>query len=458
MSLQFNPSSYLQALEMKRRAEQQNMPDLNQSVTQPIFQGLDAMNQFQQQKRQQSMQDFQMKLQGAEARDKYGPNWDGSNPSPVQSSPQDNSQPTDSMPQPTMFRGGVQSPNKLSLNQQWPQMASAGVSDTPEAQQPGRSKFVDQFNQFASSIGHPPIPHPGEVNGGQPSQPDQNQSLLDIVGHPAKTTYEQNQQNRAMESYKNRKTIQDQMEGADQNSKKSQLAQQLGKSMGIDMSGMAYDDIVKSMPLIEKKYGVDQATAYKNALLDYKETHAGDASDKQDKARWDKIIEQTNPNKATSRSALGIATLGNQKGNRALAVLNKSDATNQDINTAIADISSIFQGGAPTEAGIHAQEYDTLAGKIAGYKTYLTSEPAAVATPEIKQHLIGLVNELKKINSETIKDQFDYEETAHPDLISKNRGAWDALRKRNSVGSMGDAGQAGQGGGMQVGRFKVVAH
>ena len=153
----------------------------------------------------------------------------------------------------------------------------------------------------------------------------------------------------------------------------------------------------------------------------------------QDVKRWDQIVKDTDPYKASSRSALGIATIGNQRANRAIPVLQNPNATNQDINTAIADISGIFQGGVPTESGIHEQEYNTLAKKIADMKTYITGAPSAPAVPEVKQHLLELVNTLKQINNSSIKDQLDYVETSHPDLISKNRDAWTKLRQRIGV-------------------------
>lgn len=214
-----------------------------------------------------------------------------------------------------------------------------------------------------------------------------------------------------------------------------------------------------------QKGRMDATAAYRDDLTTNRTANAAtgnqDKINKEDRKRWDDVVKNIDPYKASSRSALGIATIGNQRANRAIPVLQNPQATNQDLNTAIADISGIFQGGVPTEAGIHAQEYDTLVGRFNNLKTLITGNPSAPALPQVKQHLLELVSTLKQVNNQTLKDQLDYTETAYPDLIQKNQVAWQGLRKRIGADNPSDTSQNNaQGGGQvhQIGRFKVMVH
>lgn len=203
-----------------------------------------------------------------------------------------------------------------------------------------------------------------------------------------------------------------------------------------DTSGLS-DLPEKQRSLFNSNREFNQREADRQEMQKWRESNVNvktsEKQDQMDRKRWDSIIKDTNPYKASSRSALGMAVIGNQRASRAVPVLQNPNATNQDINTAIADISGIFQGGVPTESGMHEQEYKTWLGKLSDLKTLVSGTPSAPAIPEIKQHLIDLIGELKNVNNQTIKDQLDYTETAYPDLIQKNNVAWQGLRKRIGV-------------------------
>lgn len=207
-----------------------------------------------------------------------------------------------------------------------------------------------------------------------------------------------------------------------------------------------YDPTTGKTTVFQGKRGIKVGTdQYGDPRIDYGAdynqgtipTKVGNSSGaNQDNKLWYQLTKESNPTTASSRSVLGMAATGTAKAQRADAVLARPDATPQDIAAAVKDLGSIFQGGAPTDSGTHELEYNTLATKWANLQTLVTSNPAAVNSPQIKQHMRDIIKELNDVNQRTINDNFDYQELAHPELIASHRKAWDAIRGKARASSL----------------------
>ena len=169
----------------------------------------------------------------------------------------------------------------------------------------------------------------------------------------------------------------------------------------------------------------------------------------QDQRTWSHIVDKTDPLQQSSRSGIGMAVNANIRANRALTLLNKKDMTPQEMETVSADLAGIFQGGAPTQIGMHDQEYNTLQKTYAGIVQHLTANPQDAASPQIKERLIGVVNGLKKLDSGILDDHINYMEKAYKSVISKHKDEWEAMKENlrgSSVMKTGDESQdSGQG-------------
>lgn len=404
MALQFDPSPYLRAFQYGRDVDKQNADaPLNSAsnLGSTLGQIGQKMAQIPAQQRQARMQQL---LDAKTLRDSgvnVGPAMDWVNTGRFPSAPSVNSDPSSSMPSPSptpMFGG-----SKLDLN------GNSSGSPVIDAW-----KNHPDLTQFA-----PKSPPSGQPAGFGALLANAQPSLKDRLTQS--------------EIAKN---------NADAQSKNAP------DSMTPVSAAVAMFPSLKSQQAaLEKEFPNGMSDKHLTLIAQSQKSEAG-SSEKQaqaDKKRWDAIIKDTDPYKASSRSALGMATIGNQRANRAIPVLQNPNATNQDISTAIADISGIFQGGIPTDAGQHAQEYNTLAGRLSNLKTLVTGQPSAPAIPEVKAHLLDLINTLKDVNNQSIKDQLDYTETAYPDLIQKNQMAWQGIRKRMGVDQAGSQSpQSGQ--------------
>lgn len=395
--LQFSP--YTDPLAVRKLSDQENQQKIDnlQQAMGMIGQGVSG---YQQNQRQNAMLDIQKQQAAREQSDFVQ----------KQAEYQRQNTPQGQMPgwnQPgegdmTMAPGisGPQTQNPLSIfqgggmgSQSQPntQMASAGVSDAPpmfkptqDAQQSPQRGVLDHWDQQYPHLasGHSRTDIPGLPQG-----------LNDAYNNPSLS----------------RRDVAD-------------LSGRYGTGLEYQKEGAA---ITKSNAEAKKA----EADALK-AISEANGSKNTAKSDAVDAKRWDAIIKDTDPYKASSRSPLGMATIGNLKADHVIPILQNPNATNQDINASLAALDTVFQGGAATQSGIHSQEYNTIQSKLANFKTLLSSQPQAVATPEIKQHIIGLLQGLKEVNKATIKDQLDFVEAAHPDLIRKNVDAWKNVRSR----------------------------
>lgn len=151
--------------------------------------------------------------------------------------------------------------------------------------------------------------------------------------------------------------------------------------------------------------------------------------DQFDQKEWDKIVKETNPLTASSRSTLGMASKANFQADRALVTLSKPVVTNQEAGNVMADIAAIYQTGSPTQYGMSHQEYSTLYGKIQGALQTVTGKPQDALPNAIKSRLIGVLHDMKGTNSLVLKQQLDFTERSKKKIIDKFPDEWKGIRQ-----------------------------
>lgn len=142
---------------------------------------------------------------------------------------------------------------------------------------------------------------------------------------------------------------------------------------------------------------------------------------KQDALRqksWEKIVKNSDPSTASSRSTLGMAANANLRADRAMSSLNNPMLTKQDAQNVIADIAGIYAGGAPTDIGMTHGSYDTATSQLAGLQQYITGNLNDTLSPDIKNHMKQVIADLKKTNNDAIRSHFKYQETANRSIVT----------------------------------------
>lgn len=150
--------------------------------------------------------------------------------------------------------------------------------------------------------------------------------------------------------------------------------------------------------------------------------------DQFDQKQWTALTNKFNPAVVSSRSSLGMASNGNLRADRALSTLMQPMVTNAQLANSLADVAGIYQGGAPTQFGMHEQQYTTAYQQLQNTIQYLTANPTNVVTPEIKQKIVGTINDLKKVNNDYMAQTFKSVEGSQKKLIAKYPEEWASLK------------------------------
>lgn len=148
-----------------------------------------------------------------------------------------------------------------------------------------------------------------------------------------------------------------------------------------------------------------------------------------DNSEWDKIDKIANPLVATNRSPLGMAGRTTLAANRALKILDSDNIPSQQVNGVTADIASILQNGSPTEFGMSEQGYNSAFQTFAKVAQYASGKPVNALTPELKTELQRVLNDMKSVNKDVIRQNFDALEAKNKKLISKDPERWSEYRK-----------------------------
>lgn len=184
------------------------------------------------------------------------------------------------------------------------------------------------------------------------------------------------------------------------------------------------------VPVMTKKAALAKGSVSPNTKIvePPNQLDIGTKQDQFDQKEWDKIVKETNPLTASSRSTLGMASKANFQADRALVTLSKPVVTNQEAGNVMADIAAIYQTGSPTQYGMSHQEYSTLYGKIQGALQTITGKPQDSLPDAIKQRLVGVLHDMKGTNGTVLKQQLDFTEKAKKRIISKFPQEWQDIR------------------------------
>lgn len=169
-----------------------------------------------------------------------------------------------------------------------------------------------------------------------------------------------------------------------------------------------------------------------------KEVALSEKKDQFNQRQWTIFINKNTPSLASSRSTLGMAANGNLRADRALStVQNNSVMTYQDLGNVVGDLAGIYQGGAPTDMGMKHQQYETIQAKIANIKQYMTGKPQDAVPPAIKQKIMEVIQSLKSVNNEAIKNHLNSQEKAQKNLIANFPDQWSEFRQQVEQNYMG---------------------
>lgn len=146
--------------------------------------------------------------------------------------------------------------------------------------------------------------------------------------------------------------------------------------------------------------------------------------------KWQDLGKEANILASSGSSPLHAAAIANQRADRALTVLNNPQASSQDLNTALADLSGIFQGGAPHEQSIGQQQYQTLQNRINEVKTFLTSQPQAANQPEVQAKIRQVIMDVKNVDNNVIQKELQFIEAKYAPYVKQDPQRWELIKKQ----------------------------
>lgn len=142
--------------------------------------------------------------------------------------------------------------------------------------------------------------------------------------------------------------------------------------------------------------------------------------ERQTETSWQKLQKEINVSNAPAARAIGQAAVNNMRADRALKLLNKKALTANEYDVVVSDLAAIFKGGVPDVLSLEHQRYETLKGDLNSLIQYVTSEPAEVGTPEVKDRLHGITQEVKEIDNGIILNYMDSVAAGYEPYIKAN--------------------------------------
>jgi len=150
----------------------------------------------------------------------------------------------------------------------------------------------------------------------------------------------------------------------------------------------------------------------------------------QDEKTGIQLMRLTNPATSFRGLLLGTAGMGNMRADRALKILSKPTASSQELSAAAIDFAGMIQGGVPSEIEFNKQNYNTIQGKWADLKTYLTGHPQDAGTPAIQQKIRDMVSEVKEVDNLLIGRNMQAVEAMNAEWVSRNQKKWDNYKSK----------------------------
>lgn len=155
----------------------------------------------------------------------------------------------------------------------------------------------------------------------------------------------------------------------------------------------------------------------------------GNQSNKQDQLdekTGNDISNKLNSLTASSRSALGTAAKAKVSAQRLKDIVNDPNATNQDLQSAYADLNAIVSGNT-TQSGSEHQAYNTLQNDLAQKLQYITSNPHAPDITAVKQHVANVADRMSAISDNVINQNTRTIQAGRSGWISRHPDQWKSL-------------------------------
>lgn len=169
--------------------------------------------------------------------------------------------------------------------------------------------------------------------------------------------------------------------------------------------------------------------------------------------QWNKLGKSINALDKGSRTAVGMAAVGNQRAARALVLINNPNMDTVLKKYVEADLAGIMQGGSPHEQMLRQQGYDNLATKWASLKQTILSKPEAIEIPEIRQQLketiegiIAVDNDILDTNTGINKESFLKAVQSDPKRFERMVSE---VNKIKTINKTNDAGWVDAGNGVK---------
>jgi hypothetical protein len=156
-------------------------------------------------------------------------------------------------------------------------------------------------------------------------------------------------------------------------------------------------------------------------------------TDTEQAKRWDHLMDQTDPEKASSRSSLGKAVIANHAMDEAINILSQPTVTNGDASMALSKLSDDSQRSGNA----------TLYGSVQGIRQFITGKPQDTMPDDIKSHIIGTLHINKATNYRFLKQGLSIEEAkASKDLINSKpeyQTEWEDMKSQILTGAQDNA-------------------
>lgn len=134
--------------------------------------------------------------------------------------------------------------------------------------------------------------------------------------------------------------------------------------------------------------------------------------------------QKINALQGSSRSALGVAGINNQKADRCIEILSdpKIDPTEKD--QAVTDLLSVMKGGSPDEVQIKQGMYKSMYENAVNFMQNITGTPQNYNNPDVINKMLNIAKGLKAVDNNTIKNNLGVWAAAAEPWIKRNPQQW----------------------------------
>lgn len=145
-------------------------------------------------------------------------------------------------------------------------------------------------------------------------------------------------------------------------------------------------------------------------------------------SQWNKLGKSINSLQSGSRSAVGMAAVGNQRAARALQLLNDPNMTPQLLDYVNTDLGGIMQGGAPHVEQLNRSDMGrNLVTKWANLKQMILSKPESINLPETRELLKNTIMGIMQVDNEVLDTNLGIEKEAYLRAIQSDPKRFDRM-------------------------------